>query len=109
MTTFNDLSGKGEAVAWIRMDHLRQAQQAPFLCRVEPSFRPGFDLVPIYLTAPQAECAPREVQFCKHCNVNYPYHDLDCPVAVAARAAFTASGENAQAAPTPERAQESQP
>jgi hypothetical protein len=42
---------------WIRMDHLRQAQQAPFLCRVEPSFRPGFDLVPVYLAAPTPERA----------------------------------------------------
>ncbi|SAK88031.1 hypothetical protein AWB76_06269 [Caballeronia temeraria] len=37
---------------WIRMDHLRQAQQAPFMCRVEPEFRPGLDLAPIYLAAP---------------------------------------------------------
>lgn len=41
-------------VAWIRMDHLRQAQQAPFMCRVEPEFRKGLDLAPFYLAAPQA-------------------------------------------------------
>ncbi|MCA7900711.1 hypothetical protein LGM39_15130 [Burkholderia cepacia] len=46
--------------AWIRMDHLRLAQRAPFMCRVEPEFRSGFDLAPIYLTAPPAQVATRE-------------------------------------------------
>lgn len=41
--------------AWIRMDHLRQAQQVPFMCRVEPSYRAGFDLVPIYTAPPVAQ------------------------------------------------------
>lgn len=41
--------------AWIRMDHLRQAQQAPFMCRVEPTYRPGLDLAPIFLAHPASE------------------------------------------------------
>jgi hypothetical protein len=48
--------------------------------------------------ATQAECAPREAQPCEHCDTNYPYHDMDCPVTVAALAA-----------PTPERADPTDP
>jgi len=44
-----------EPVAWIQPDHLQKAQQAPFLCRVEPTKRMA-DFVPIYTHPAKSGC-----------------------------------------------------
>jgi hypothetical protein len=93
MTTLNDLSGKGEAVAW---------RHSKTLClyetEAEVPLADGDEWAEPLYTTPQAECAPREAQ---------PEPESACnpaDICAGCRCEYSQS-----AAPTPERAQESQP